>query len=262
MQCVILAGGMGTRISEESSIRPKPMIEIGGKPIIWHIMKIYGFHGINDFIICCGYKGYMLKEYFVNYFVHESDITVDLRDDKMTIHERRSESWKVTLVDTGETTQTGGRLKRIFPYLTGTFCMTYGDGLGSINISELVAFHKERGKRATMTAVRPPARFGALKRSGDKVVSFAEKPAVGEGFINGGFFVLEPNVVDLIDGDHTAWEGAPLENLARADQLGAYEHTGFWHPMDTLRDRTLLEELWKTRAPPWRIWAHSQSPLI
>ncbi|UAB89836.1 glucose-1-phosphate cytidylyltransferase [Ruegeria sp. SCSIO 43209] len=254
MKAVILAGGLGTRISEESHLRPKPMIEIGGLPILWHIMKIYGAHGITEFVICCGYKGYLIKEYFANYFLHTSDVTFDLKDNKMKVHNRYSEPWQVTLVDTGQLTQTGGRLKRVKEHLTDTFCLTYGDGVTDLDITKLLAFHKRTGSRATVTALQPAARFGALEIEGDFVTRFNEKPD-GDGFwVNGGFFVCEPEVIDYIDGDETIWERAPLETLATERQLSVFKHSGFWAPMDTMRDRDYLEELWKSGDAPWKTW--------
>ncbi len=257
MKAVILAGGLGTRISEETHLKPKPMIEIGGKPILWHIMKIYAQHGINDFIICCGYKGYLIKEYFANYFLHMSDVTFDMRNNSMQVHQQSAEPWRVTLVDTGEATMTGGRLQRVAPYLKGeeAFCFTYGDGVSDVDITALVAFHKEQKVQATLTATLPPGRFGALDMQGHKVQSFKEKPKGDGGMINGGFFVLSPAVIDLIDGDDCIWERAPLETLAERGQLAAYEHHGFWQPMDTLRDKTHLEELWQSGKAPWKTWA-------
>ncbi len=256
MKAVILAGGLGTRISEETYLRPKPMIEVGGKPILWHVMKIYSHHGINDFIICCGYKGYIIKEYFANYFLHMSDVTFDMKDNSMQVHQRSAEPWRVTLVDTGEATMTGGRLRRVAPYLRDeeSFCFTYGDGVGDIDISSLVAFHRRQGIAATLTATRPPGRFGALDLDGSTVCSFREKPRGDGGVINGGFFVLSPSVIDLIDGDECVWERKPLEALAEMGQLAAYHHHGFWQPMDTLRDKTLLEELWQSGQAPWKVW--------
>jgi glucose-1-phosphate cytidylyltransferase len=257
MKAVIFAGGFGTRISEETHLKPKPMIEIGGMPIIWHIMKQYSHYGINDFIICCGYKGYIIKEYFSNYFLHMSDVTFDLENNSMLIHKKRSEPWKVTLVDTGIETMTGGRLKRVSSYLNGEdyFCLTYGDGLSDVNILELIEFHKHHGLIATVTATNPPGRFGALSILESNIVeSFEEKPKGGGGLINGGFFVLSPKVIDLIDGDHTIWEKAPLERLVDSGQLGAYKHHGFWQPMDTMRDKNLLEELWSSGKAPWKVW--------
>ncbi len=249
-----MAGGLGTRIAEESSVRPKPMIEIGGKPIIWHIMKMYANHGLTDFIICCGYKGYMIKEYFMNYYAHVSDITIDMRTNETHVLSPRAEPWRVTLVDTGEATQTGGRLKRIAPYLTAEFCMTYGDGVGAVNVDKLLEFHRSHGKLATMTATQPPGRFGSLKLDGDVVTSFLEKPLGEGGWINGGFFVLSPRVLDLVEGDDTVWERAPLEQLAQRGELKAHFHSGFWQPMDTLRDKLHLEELWQSGNAPWKTW--------
>ncbi|MXN77549.1 glucose-1-phosphate cytidylyltransferase [Burkholderia sp. 4701] len=254
MKVVLLAGGLGTRISEETSVRPKPMVEIGGKPILWHIMKIYAAHGLTDFIVCCGYKGYLIKEYFANYFLHMSDVTIDLGKNEIEVHHKKAEPWRVTLVDTGETTQTGGRLRRVRDYIDGDFCMTYGDGVGSINVTELLKFHREHGKQATMTAVQPPGRFGALELDGTQVKSFMEKPTGDGGWINGGFFVLKPSVIDLIDGDETLWERQPLEALAQTGQLQSWFHHGFWQPMDTLRDKTHLEELWNAGQAPWKTW--------
>lgn len=255
MKAVILAGGLGTRISEESVIRPKPMIEIGGKPILWHIMKIYSAHGVNDFIVCCGYKGYVIKEYFANYFLHMSDVTFDMSTNEMQIHERFAEPWKVTLVDTGEDTMTGGRLKRIAKYLDkDEFCLTYGDGVGDVDITELVCFHRKHGKKATVTAVQPAGRFGALDIKGTKVSSFTEKPQGDGSFINGGFFVLSTDVINLIDGDQIVLERGPLETLASRGHLEAYFHKGFWQPMDTLRDKSQLEELWSAGKAPWKVW--------
>ena len=256
MKAVILAGGYGTRISEETDIRPKPMIEIGGMPVIWHVMKIYSFHGVNEFIICCGYKGYVIKEYFHNYFLHRSDVTIDLKKNSMEVHKEYSEPWKVTLVDTGQDTMTGGRLKRVSKYVQDEdcFCMTYGDGVGDINISELISFHKSKNLEATLTATYSPSRFGALEISEDSVKSFREKPPAGEGKINAGFFVLSPKVLSLLKDDSTVWEKDPLESLANKKQLAAYEHEGFWAPMDTLRDKVYLDSLWKSGNPPWKKW--------
>jgi glucose-1-phosphate cytidylyltransferase len=257
MKAVILAGGLGTRLSEETSLKPKPMIEIGNKPIIWHIMKIYSAHGINDFIICCGYKSYLIKEYFQNYFLHQSDITIQMQDNKTEVHQNDIESWNVTLVDTGENTMTGGRLKQVKEYVKDeeAFCFTYGDGLGDIDISSLIKFHKDHGKQATLTATRPPARYGALKLGSQNIVErFQEKP-VGDGsWINGGFFVLNPRVIDLIKDDQTMWEKEPLNNLYKNKQLYAFKHNGFWQPMDTLREKNLLNELYATGKAPWKIW--------
>jgi len=257
MKAVILAGGLGTRISEETYLKPKPMIEIGGKPILWHIMKLYSHYGINDFIICCGYKGYVIKEYFANYFLHMSDVTFNMIDNTMHVHQRNVEDWKVTLVDTGEATMTGGRLKRIASYLEkdAPFCFTYGDGVSNVDIGALVSFHKKHGLSATVTATYPPGRFGALDISENgKIVSFQEKPKGDGGMINGGFFVLSPEVIDLIQDDTTIWERGPLEKLAETDQLMAYKHPGFWQPMDTLRDKNYLEELWLKDNAPWKVW--------
>lgn len=257
MKAVILAGGLGTRITEETHLKPKPMIEIGGKPILWHIMKLYSAHGVNDFIICCGYRGYVIKEYFANYFLHMSDVTFDMTKNKMEVHHQYAEPWKVTLVDTGEDTLTGGRLKRVGRYLDGEepFCFTYGDGVGDVDITQLIEFHKSNGSLATLTATNPPARFGVLEIGLDhKIHSFKEKPVSEDGLINGGFFVLSPKVLDLIEGDSTIWERQPLERLAAMGQLAAYRHEGFWQPMDTLRDKNYLEELWATSNAPWKVW--------
>lgn len=256
MKVVILAGGLGTRISEETHLRPKPMIEIGGRPIIWHIMKIYSAHGINDFVICCGYKGYLIKEYFQNYFTHMSDITIDLDRNETTVHHRKAEPWKVTLVDTGEATMTGGRLRRVADYLKDeeVFCFTYGDGLANVDVSQLLAFHKHHGKAATVTAVQPPGRYGALQLDGTAVEGFAEKPRGDGGLINGGFFVLSPEVLSMIAGDATSWEAEPLEQLAAQGQLEAFKHSGFWQPMDTLREKNVLEDLWASGRAPWKVW--------
>lgn len=256
MKAVILAGGYGTRISEESTARPKPMIEIGGQPILWHIMKIYSAHGVNDFIICCGYKGYMLKEYFANYFLHMSDVSFDMRNNEISVHRKRAEPWSVTLIDTGMNSQTGGRLRRAKPYLEdeAAFFLTYGDGLGNVDISRSLEYHRSHGKLATVTAVYPPARFGALNIQDDVVMGFQEKPR-GDGIrINGGFFVLSPQVIDYVDDDTCAWEDRPMIELAAQGQLMPYLHDGFWQPMDTLRDKNLLEELWQTGNAPWQIW--------
>lgn len=258
MKAVILAGGLGTRISEETHLRPKPMIEIGGRPILWHILKIYSHHGVRDFVICCGYKGYLIKEYFANYFLHMSDVTFDIEHNRMEVHERKSEPWRVTLVDTGEDTLTGGRLRRVAPYLLGdeAFCFTYGDGLADVDVGALIAFHRAHGRLATVTAVQPPGRYGALQiEDSGRVAGFAEKPAGDGGLINGGFFVLSPRVIDLIDGDHTPWEREPMEHLARSGELMAFAHHGFWQPMDTLREKNLLESLWQSRQAPWKTWA-------
>ncbi len=255
MKAVILAGGLGTRISEETHLRPKPMIEIGGKPILWHIMKMYSAHGVNEFVICCGYKGYIIKEYFANYFLHMSDVTFDMSNNGMEIHHRNAEHWKVTLIETGENTATGGRLKRVRSYLgEEDFCFTYGDGVGSIDITKLIQFHKQHRKSATVTAVQPPGRFGALVISGTSVKSFLEKPHGDGMYINGGFFVLNPKVIELIDDDNTIWERKPLETLAASGQLMAFKHDGFWQPMDTLRDKLYLETLWQSGDAPWKVW--------
>ncbi|WP_457625254.1 glucose-1-phosphate cytidylyltransferase [Persephonella sp.] len=255
MKVVILAGGFGTRLSEETDIKPKPMVEIGGKPILWHIMKIYSTYGFNDFIICLGYKGYVIKEYFSNYFLHMSDVTIDLKSNQMEIHNVKTEPWRVTLIDTGLSTMTGGRIKRIQPYVGNeTFMLTYGDGVGNINIRELLEFHKKHGKYATLTAVQPSGRFGALDLNGNEIKAFKEKPKGDGAWINGGFFVLEPQIFNYIEGDETIWERDPLENLAKDGQLMAYKHTGFWKPMDTLRDKRELEALWQSGNPPWKVW--------
>ncbi|MGI3748208.1 MAG: glucose-1-phosphate cytidylyltransferase [Janthinobacterium lividum] len=255
MKAVILAGGLGTRISEESHLKPKPMIEIGGKPIIWHIMKIYSHYGINDFVICLGYKGYIIKEYFANYFLHMSDVTFDMAENRMHIHQRHAEPWRVTLVDTGENTGTGGRLKRVRDYLdNSTFCFTYGDGVSDVNIRELIRFHRDHGKLATVTAVQPPGRFGALELDGAQVRGFQEKPQGDGSWINGGFFVLEPSVLECIEGDATTWEFEPLRELAAQGQLMSHQHRGFWQPMDTLRDRVFLEDRWKSGVAEWKLW--------
>lgn len=255
MKVVILAGGLGTRISEETSARPKPMVEIGGKPILWHIMKIYSAHGINDFIICLGYKGYMIKEYFANYFLHMSDVTFDIAHNKMEVHQISAEPWRITLVNTGEETKTGGRIRRVKDYVGNeTFCCTYGDGVGNVDIKRLIAFHKEERVLATLTATQPPGRFGALSMEQNRVIGFQEKPGGDGGYINGGFFVLEPEIFDYIQGDQTLWEHEPLEMLAKDGKLAVYKHMGFWLPMDTLRDRNHLEELWDSGKAPWKIW--------
>ena len=256
MKAVILAGGLGTRISEETHLKPKPMIEIGGRPILWHIMKIYSAHGVNEFIICCGYKGYMIKEYFANYFLYMSDITFDMTSNQMEVHHRKAEPWRVTVVDTGEETLTGGRLKRVANYVghEKAFCFTYGDGVADIDISAQLAFHQKHGKQATVTAVQPPGRYGALVRSGDSVEGFREKPPGDGAWINGGFFVLSPKALQFIDGDTTAWEAGPLEAIAAEGQLQAFEHRGFWQPMDTLRDKNYLEQLWASGKAPWKSW--------
>lgn len=257
MKAVILAGGLGTRISEETHLKPKPMIEVGGMPILWHIMKIYSHYGIHNFIICCGYKGYVIKEYFANYFLHMSDVTFDLGNNSMKVHQLKAEPWKVTLVDTGVETMTGGRLKHVAPYIDDhePFCMTYGDGVSDVNIGQVLAFHKAHGLQATITATYPPGRFGALDIKDGRVLSFKEKPKGDGGMINGGFFVLSPKVLGLIDGAQTIWEREPLEQLSRQGQLAAYEHDGFWQPMDTLRDKSYLDELWNSGQAPWKVWA-------
>lgn len=255
MKAVILAGGLGTRISEETVVRPKPMVEIGGKPILWHIMKIYSAHGINDFVICLGYKGYFIKEYFANYFLHMSDVTFDMKHNKMEVHQNNAEPWRVTMIDTGEQTMTGGRIKRIRDYVDGEdFCCTYGDGVGNVDITRLIAHHKAQAAWATLTATQPPGRFGALNIEEARVKSFQEKPDGDGAWINGGFFVLSPRVFDLIEGDHSIWEREPLERLAAMGQLSVYKHPGFWQPMDTLRDKMYLEELWTGDKAPWKVW--------
>jgi len=254
MKAVILAGGLGTRISEESHLKPKPMIEIGGRPILWHVMKIYSHFGINDFVVCLGYKGYVIKEYFANYFLHMSDVTFDMASNRMEVHQNHAEPWRVTLVDTGTDTMTGGRLRRVRSYLGNElFCFTYGDGVANIDVAAQIAFHKQHGKLATVTAIQPPGRYGALRMDGTQVNSFQEKPAGDGAWINGGFFVLDPKVMDYIDGDDTSWESAPLSQLAEAGQLQAYMHHGFWQAMDTLRDKNQLEDAWRA-APPWKVW--------
>ncbi|MDB5294057.1 MAG: Nucleotidyl transferase [Phycisphaerales bacterium] len=259
MKLVILAGGLGTRISEETDVRPKPMVEVGGRPILWHIMKLYAAHGVTDFVICCGYRGYVIKEYFANYALHHADVTFDIANHKMEIHAARGEPWRVTLVDTGEDTMTGGRLKRVRHHLEGhgTFCFTYGDGVADVNITDLLAFHEGHGGLATLTATRPPGRFGAMALEGDdtRVHSFREKPMGDGAWVNGGFFVLEPKVIDYIDGDATSWEREPLERLADEGQLSAFKHAGFWQPMDTLRDKKVLDDMWKQGKAPWKVWA-------
>lgn len=257
MKAVILAGGLGTRISEETHLKPKPMIEIGGKPILWHILKMYSHHGINDFVICCGYKGYVIKEYFANYFLHMSDVTFDMTSNRMEVHHQHAEPWRVTLVDTGDTTLTGGRLKRVASYIQDdeAFCFTYGDGVSDVDIRASIAFHAQHGKLATVTAVQPPGRYGALKRTGNQVVGFTEKPRGDGGLINGGFFVLSPKCLGLIKDDDTSWEGEPLAQLSQQGELMAFEHQGFWQPMDTLREKNLLEELWDSGKAPWKAWA-------
>jgi len=256
VKAVILAGGLGTRISEETDLKPKPMIEIGGKPILWHIMKMYSAHGINDFIVCCGYKGYVIKEYFANYFLHMSDVTFNMKDNQVVVHDQRAEPWKVTLIDTGEGTMTGGRLKKVSEHIKGedAFCFTYGDGVSDINISDTIKFHKNHGKLATVSAVTPPGRFGILDLEGAQVNSFIEKPRNEGGMINGGFFVLSPEVINYIADDSVVWEQFPLNQLANEGQLMAYRHDGFWQPMDTLREKVMLEELWATGNAPWKKW--------
>ena len=256
MKAVILAGGLGTRLSEETTIRPKPMVELGGKPVLWHIMKIYAHYGISDFIVCLGYKGYMIKEYFANYFLHMSDVTFNLRSNEMKVHHNTSEPWSVTLVDTGDATQTGGRLKRVREHVGNeTFCFTYGDGLSDVDLNALLAFHREQHTLATLTAIQPPGRFGVIDIDADKIRAFQEKPPGDGSWINGGFFILEPQVFDFIEGDDVAWEREPLEKLARQGELSAFKHPGFWHPMDTLRDKMFLESLWQSGSAPWKVWA-------
>jgi glucose-1-phosphate cytidylyltransferase len=256
MKAVILAGGLGTRLSEETSLRPKPMVEIGGKPILWHIMKMYSYYGINDFIICCGYKGYVIKEYFANYFLHMSDVTFDMQHNEMHVHEKRAEPWKVTLIDTGDESMTGGRLGRVADYVKNdeAFCFTYGDGVSDVDIGKLIEFHSQHGKEATLTATYPPGRFGALDIQNKQIKRFMEKPKGDGGMINGGFFVLSPSVLSLIKDDKTTWEQEPLMSLAERGELMAFEHAGFWQPMDTLRDKHLLEELWAAEKAPWKKW--------
>jgi glucose-1-phosphate cytidylyltransferase len=256
MKAVILAGGLGTRLSEETTTRPKPMVEIGGKPILWHILKMYSHYGVNDFVICCGYKGYVIKEYFANYFLHTSDITFDMRNNRMEVHHQRAEPWNVTLVDTGDESMTGGRLRRVAQYVIDeeAFCFTYGDGVSDVDIGASIAFHKSHGKAATLTATFPPGRFGALDMEGDRVQQFLEKPRGDGSMINGGFFILSPSVLAYLDSDATVWEQQPLQRLATEGQLMAFEHHGFWQPMDTLRDKHLLEELWASGRAPWRKW--------
>lgn len=256
MIAVILAGGLGTRISEETHLKPKPMVEIGGKPILWHIMKTYSAHGVNDFVICCGYKGYLIKEYFANYFLHMSDVTFDMRSNKMAVHQCHSEPWTVTLVDTGENTLTGGRLKRVANYIKDEdcFCFTYGDGLSNVDIRSSIEFHRQNGKLATVTAVEPPGRYGALERSGNQVTGFTEKPRGDGGLINGGFFVLSPKCIELIEGDQSPWEDKPMTRLAEMGEMMAFEHKDFWQPMDTLREKNMLEALWTSGRAPWKVW--------
>lgn len=256
MKAVILAGGLGTRISEETHLKPKPMIEIGGKPILWHIMKLYSHYGVNHFIICCGYKGFLIKEYFANYFLHMSDVTFDMQNNSMEVHEKKAEPWKITLIDTGEHAATGDRLKKVEKYLQdeSEFCFTYGDGVSNVNISNLIQFHRDHKKMATVTAVAPPGRYGALERKGNQVIGFSEKPRGDGGLINGGFFVLSPAVLELIANKDTSWESGPLVRLAESNELMAYEHKGFWQPMDTLRDKNFLEGLWESGNAPWKVW--------
>ncbi len=256
MRAVLLAGGLGTRFAEETDVRPKPMIEIGGKPILWHIMKIYSSHGINDFIVCLGYKGYVIKEYFSNYFLHQSNVTFDLRENKMEVLQKHAEPWRVTLIDTGEETMIGGRIKRILPYIgdDDAFCLTYGDGVADIDITESIAFHRREGRLATVTGTQPPGRFGAINHQGPRVTGFQEKPRGDGNWINGGFFVLSPKVGDYIEGDTTVWEKEPMTSLAEAGQLSVFLHDGFWHPMDTLRDKRYLEDLWSSNKAPWKKW--------
>jgi len=256
MKAVLMAGGLGTRFAEETELKPKPMIEIGGKPILWHVMKIYSAHGVNDFIVCLGYKGHVIKEYFQNYFIRSSDVTFDLRENAVHIHQTAAEPWRITLIDTGEQTMIGGRIKRILPHVADddAFCMTYGDGVGDVDISAVIDLHRRAGRLATVTAVQPPGRFGSLKTEGDKVTGFLEKPVGDGGWINGGFFVLSPKVGERIAGDETIFEREPLEGLARDGELGVHHHRGFWQPMDTLRDKRFLEDLWATGTPPWKIW--------
>jgi len=256
MKAVILAGGLGTRISEETHLKPKPMIEIGGKPILWHIMKLYSAYGVNEFIICCGYRGYVIKEYFANYFLHMSDVTFDMASNLMQVHEKHAEPWRVTLVDTGEDTMTGGRLRRVAPYVNGeeAFCFTYGDGVADIDVAAQIEFHRKHGKWATITAVQPPGRYGALQMRGAEVSGFTEKPRGDGGLINGGFFILSPKCLDLIEGDQTSWEMDPLTELANSGQLMAFEHHGYWQAMDTLREKNMLEDLWASGKAPWKVW--------
>jgi glucose-1-phosphate cytidylyltransferase len=255
MKVVILAGGLGTRLSEETVQRPKPMVEIGDRPILWHIMKIYSAHGLNDFVVCLGYKGYVIKEFFANYFLHTSNVTFDLAKNTMEVHQRHAEPWRVTLVDTGDATQTGGRIRRVAEHLDDTFCFTYGDGLGNIDISASIAFHRAHGRKATLTAVQPPGRFGALDLSGERIVDFREKPFGDGAWINGGFSVLSKDVIDYIDGDQTYWEHTPMQRLIADDELRAWKHTGFWQPMDTLREKGVLQDLWASGAAPWKVWS-------
>lgn len=256
MKAVILAGGRGTRLAEETSIRPKPMVKIGGRPILWHIMKIYSTHGIHEFVICCGYKGYVIKEYFANYFLHNSDVTFDMTDNQMQVHQNTAEPWRVTLVDTGDETATGGRLRRVASYLEGeeAFCFTYGDGVSNVDVGALLEFHRGEGRLATMTAIQPPSKYGVIGLDGNRIVDFQEKPVGEGGWINGGYFVLSPKVIDYIDGDSTPWEHEPVRRLVAEGQLGAYFHRGFWQSMDTLRDKNVLEDLWRSEEPPWKVW--------
>jgi glucose-1-phosphate cytidylyltransferase len=254
MKVVILAGGYGTRLSEESAVKPKPMVEIGGQPILWHIMKTYAAHGLCDFVVCLGYKGYVIKEYFANYFLHRSDITIDLAQNKIEVHQNQAEPWRVTLLDTGEGTNTGGRLRYVRPYVDGDFCMTYGDGVGDVDIGALVAFHQKHGLRATLTAVQQPGRFGSVRMEGDRIAEFVEKPLGDGGWINGGFFVLSSKVLDYVESDDTSWEADCLKRLACEGQLAAYKHPGFWQPMDTLRDKNQLDQLWRGGKAPWKVW--------
>ena len=256
MKAVILAGGLSTRISEETYLKPKPMIEVGGKPILWHILKMYSAHGVNDFVICCGYKGYVIKEYFANYFLHMSDVTFDMENNSMVVHNQKAEPWRVTLIDTGDKTQTGGRLRRVADYIKNEefFCFTYGDGVSDVDITASIKFHQQHGKLATVTAVQPPGRYGALVTSGNLVTGFVEKPRGDGGMINGGFFILSPKCLDFIDGDDSVWELVPLTQLAKMKEMVAYEHKGFWQPMDTLRERNLLEDLWASGQAPWKVW--------
>lgn len=256
MKAVILAGGLGTRLSEETTLRPKPMVEIGGKPILWHIMKIYSYYGINDFIICLGYKGYLIKEYFANYFLHMADVTIDMEHNQMQVHQNFAEPWKVTLVDTGEETMTGGRLKRVKNYLDGEdFCFTYGDGVADIDLKALIQLHQQQGRLATVTAAQPPGRFGAIEYKDNQVIAFKEKPRGDGAWINGGFFVLSPKVLDYIPDEQTVWEQAPMHNLAEQGQMSVYFHKGFWQPMDTLREKHLLEDLWQSGKASWKVWS-------
>ena len=255
MKAIILAGGLGTRLSEETTSKPKPMVEIGSRPVLWHIMKLYSYHGVNDFIVCLGYKGFMIKEYFANYFLHMSDVTFDMANNKMEIHEANAEPWRVTLVDTGENVMTGGRMKRVASYIgEDTFCFTYGDGVADVNIKELIKFHKTQGTLATVTSVQPPGRFGELDITHGKITAFKEKPQGDGASISGGFFILSPRVLDYIKNDNTVWEKEPLEKLANEGQLSAYQHNGFWQPMDTLRDKVMLDELWASGKAPWKVW--------